>query len=162
LKRLIGNVLFGFDQDVIDWVTPRIQGFSASDGAKALGVVSGKDIIAGVVYERYNGVHVEASIAVDRASWANKGTLFSLFHYPFVQMDCKAISVLIPSSNLKSLNLATKLGFEPEAIVKYAAADGSSLIVLKMFKKNCKWIGEYNGKRRSSTESPRPLQNGGG
>jgi len=139
-KALVGNVLLGFDHDICQWITKRIPGFTASIGAKALGVVSGQDIIAGVVYERFNGVHVEISIAAESRAWASRSTLFTLFHYPFVQLGCKAISVIVPSSNLASLNLATKLGFEMEAIVKYAAHDGSSLIILKMLRENCKWI----------------------
>jgi len=140
VKELIGNVLFGFDEDVARWVAQRVPGFSPSPDAKSLGVVRSGELIAGVVYERWNGVHVEASIAVDHPGWASKETLFRLFYYPFGQLGCEAISVLVPSTNAASMNLATKLGFEPEAIVKFAAYDGSSVIVLKMFKDNCKWI----------------------
>lgn len=140
MKELIGNVLFGFDEDVARWVAQRVPGFSPSPDAKSLGVVRSGELIAGVVYERWNGVHVEASIAVDHPGWASKETLFRLFYYPFGQLGCEAISVLVPSTNAASMNLATKLGFEPEAIVKFAAYDGSSVIVLKMFKDNCKWI----------------------
>ena len=146
-KALVGNVLFGFDFEISQWVASRIPTFTASSGATALGVVDGTDIIAGVVYERYNGVHVEVSIAADDKRWASKKTLFSLFHYPFIQLNCLAMSVVVPSSNLESLNLATKLGFEGEAIIKYAAPDGSSLIILKQYRENCKWIGEPNGQR---------------
>lgn len=149
-QQLVGNVLFGFDQEVSQWVAQRITGFSPSISAKALGVVAGGELVAGVVFERWNGVHVEASIAADHQSWASRSTLFRLFHYPFNQLGCKAISVLVPSSNAQSLNLATKLGFEPEAIVKFAAHDGSSMVVLKMFKENCKWIADH-GKKQQST-----------
>jgi len=43
-------------------------------------------------------------------------------------------------TNLASLNLATKLGFEIEAMVKFAAHDGSPLVVLKLFRDACRWI----------------------
>lgn len=140
MKELIGDVLFGFDHDVAQWVAQRIEGFTPSVSAKALGIVKNGDLVAGVVYERWNGVHVEASIAIDDAGWASKSTMFRIFHYPFVQLGCEAISVIVASSNAKSLNLVAKLGFEPEAIIKFAAPDGSSLVVLKMFREKCKWI----------------------
>jgi len=149
-KQLVGNVVFGFDREVAQWVAQRIIGFSPSPDAKALGVVSNGELVAGVVYERWNGVHVEASIAANGQVWATRSTLFRIFHYPFNQLGCEAISVLVPSSNIPSLNLATKLGFEPEAIVRFAAHDGSSMVVLKMFKDKCKWIGDH-GKRQQST-----------
>lgn len=152
MKQLVGDVLFGFDEEVAQWVAKRIPLFTPSADAVALGVVAKGELVAGVVFERWNGVHVEASIAADNAIWASRNTLFRLFNYPFNQLGCEAISVLVPSSNLQSLNLATKLGFEPEAIVRYAAHDGSSMVVLKMFKDNCRWIGNH-GKRKQRTGS---------
>ena len=145
MKQLVGNVLFGFDQEVAQWVAQRVSNFAPSADAKALGVVSNGELIAGVVFERWNGVHVEASIAADHQSWANRTTLFRLFNYPFNQLGCEAISVLVPSTNIQSLNLATKLGFELEANIKFAAHDGSSLVVLKMFRGKCRWIEKSNG-----------------
>lgn len=155
----VGDVVFGADTQVTNWVADRIPGFIMPDEPRALGVVRGGRMAAGVVFERYNGVHVEASIAADaRGQWASKATLRTLFSYPFETLGCKAISVIIPSSNLQSLNLATKLGFTPEAIVQFAAHDGSSLIVLKMFRENCKWMDEHG--KRKSTNPARSVQNG--
>lgn len=137
----VGDVIFGADRQVAGWVASRIPDFEASASARALGVIKGSHLVAGVVFERWNGVHIEAAIAAEpRASWADRKTLRSLFHYPFVTLDCLAISVSVPVSNLLSLNLATKLGFEPEALIKYAAHDGSALVVLKMLRENCRWI----------------------
>lgn len=146
--RRVGNVLFGADRQVAQWVVRRIPGFILPDEPRALGVVVNGKMVAGVVYERWNGVHVEVSIAVDdSATWASKATLATLFRYPFITLNCKAISVVVPMSNLASLGLATKLGFEPEAIVRYAAHDGSSLVILKMLRETCKWIAD-NGQRK--------------
>lgn len=152
MKQLVGNVLFGFDDEVAQWVAQRIPLFTPSSDATALGVVANGELVAGVVFERWNGVHVEASIAVDHEGWATRNTLFRIFNYPFNQLGCEAISVLTPSSNPVALNLSTKLGFEPEAIIRYAAHDGSSMVVLKMFKHNCRWIGNH-GKRKQRTDS---------
>ncbi|MEN9925899.1 MAG: hypothetical protein RL268_2025 [Pseudomonadota bacterium] len=144
----LGNVLFGADRIVAKWVSQRIPGFTASMGATAIGILDGDDLVAGVVYERYNGVHVEASIAaLPGRNWASRRALHAIFHYPFVQLGCEAISVLVPSSNLESLNLATKLGFRPEAMVSFAAADGSTLIVLKQFRAECRWIDHGQGQQ---------------
>lgn len=140
-RALVGNVVYGFDAEVIAWVAARIPAFDPSPGARALGVVRGTDLVAGVIYEHWNGVHVQAAIAAAPVPWATKGTMFRLFHFPFCQLGCEAISVLVPSSNLPSLNLATKMGFAPEAIIRLAAHDGSDLIILKQWKAECRWIG---------------------
>lgn len=138
---LRGRVLFGADATVAQWVAKAIPYLQPSKDARALGVIEGERLIAGVIYERYNGVHMEVAIAAETGTrWATRQTLRHLFGYPFVQMHCEAITALVPATNLHSLNLATKLGFEMEALVKFAAPDGSPLVVLKMFRDGCKWI----------------------
>lgn len=150
LKRF-GNVVFGADREVAQWVAKRIPEFTASPEARALGVIKGGHLVAGVVYERWNGIHVEASIAaVPGSPWADRRTLFSLFWYPFGQLGCRAITVAVPLSNLPSLNLATKLGFTRQAIVPFAARDGGPLIVLQAYRETCKWIGTHGqGQQRT-------------
>ncbi|MCV6826002.1 MULTISPECIES: GNAT family N-acetyltransferase [Halocynthiibacter] len=143
----VGSVMFGADRIVGEWVAERIPTFVHTPESKALGVIKGDKLVAGVVYERFNGVHMEVSIAADTGSpWADRETLRTLFHYPFIQLGCAVISVIVPASNLQSLNLATKLGFHPEAYIKFAAHDGSALVVLKMFRETCKWI-DYDGQK---------------
>lgn len=150
----VGDVLFGADRQVAGWVAERIPAFRPSPDARALGVIKGNAIAAGVVFENWNGIHIEAAIAAEpRTSWASRTTLRHLFGYPFLTLGCEAISVSVPSSNLQSLNLATKLGFEPEALIRYAAHDGSTLIVLKQFRHTCRWIGDDGQEGRQRTGS---------
>lgn len=150
--RQVGDVIFDADQHVARWVAARIPGYTQSQAARALGVIKNDRLVAGVVYENFNGVHVEAAIAAEPGTaWASRQTLHSLFYYPFTMLGCEAISVSVPSTNLESLNLATKLGFEPEAIVALAAHDQSSLIVLKAWRIKCKWIEHgQEGRKRTS------------
>lgn len=157
---LLGDVLFGADDLVIRWASRAIPDFMPSPDAKALGVVKGGDLVAGVIYERYNGIHMEVAITARTGSrWASRQALRHLFGYPFVQMGCVAISALVPMSNLASLNLATKLGFKPEAYVKFAAPDGSPMVVLKMFRDQCRWI-ERDGQGQQGTGGTGSLQDG--
>lgn len=150
LKRL-GRVIFGADKEVSAWVATKIDGFTVSEDARALGVISGDRLVAGVVFERWNGVHVEASIAATPgARWADRSTLFSLFWYPFGTLDCRAITVTVPMSNLPSLNLATKLGFKPQAIVPFAARDGGALLVLQEYRDTCRWIGHHGQEQQGA------------
>ena len=157
----LGNVIFGADRQVASWVAARIPGFRAPPLARALGVIKGDAMAAGVVFDNWNGIHVEAAIAAEEGvGWADRRTLHSLFYYPFGTLGCKAISVSVPSSNLASLNLATKLGFEAEAIIRYAAHDGSSLVIMKMFRETCKWIDHHGEKGLTGTRSTGPQGDG--
>lgn len=149
--KIIGRVLYRADDLVLRWIAKRIPAYQVTAGARALGVIEGNKLVAAVAYERWNGVHCEVSIAaVPGSRWADRETLRQLFSYPFTSMDCEAISVLVAQSNLPSLNLATKLGFIPEAIIAFAAHDGTPLIVLKMFRDQCRWIENGQGKQRAN------------
>lgn len=135
------NVLFGADMQIAQWIAERVPGYRYFSDTTCIGIMGQGRLLAGVAYENYNGVHVECTIAAEPGSrWATRRTLFWLFWYPFEHLKCKAISVAIPQSNLASLNLATKLGFRPEAIVAFAAKDGGPLVILKAHRNECGWI----------------------
>lgn len=145
----VGSVLFGADAEVSAWVARQIPSFRPDPSARALGVIKGGALVAGVVYERWNGVHCEASIAAKPGVvWADRRTLHGIFHYPFVQLGCQAISVLVPMHNLPSLNLATKLGFEPQAIIPFAAPGGEPLLVLQQYRNRCRWLDYGQGEKQ--------------
>ncbi len=159
---IVDGVLYGADDLVKQWVAQHIVDFYVNPLSTALGVVEGDELIAGVVYERHNGIHLEVSIAADSTRpWASRAVLRRLFAYPFVQLECVAISCLVPMSNLASLNLATKLGFSPEAYVKFAAPDGSPMVVLKMLREQCRWI-EGHGQGQQGTGGTGSLQDSAG
>lgn len=153
-KQLHGRLIYGFNHEVGQWVADRIDGYSVGENATAIGVlnVEKTDLVAGVTYENWNGVNIEAAIAVDDQTWCNKSVLKGLFGYPFLQLGCEAITISVASSNAASLNIAVKMGFEAEAIIKFAAHDGSSLVVLKMFRDKCRWIRDGKKGRKQSTK----------
>jgi len=143
-----GAVIYGADAEIQRWVAKRIPEYVISPGARSLGVVKGEKIVAGVVYERCNGFHVEASIAaVPGSRWADRRTLFDLFAYPFLQLGVEAISVLVSLANLESLSLATKLGFDRVALVPFAAQGGAPLVILQMTRDQCRWLEHGQGKQ---------------
>lgn len=152
-KVILDRVIYGFDRDVIDYVAARIPGFVRTPGAKALGVAVDGKLAAGVVYENWNGPNINASIAVTDKRWASRSVLRRLFGYPFNDLGCEVITLLIAASNPASIRLARKLGFKGEAMIRFGAHDGSMLLVLQMERADCKWIGDARGREeRRSTE----------
>lgn len=138
---IVDGVLYGADRQIGRWLEGRIQGYRPTPDMRALGVVRGETLAAAVSYENFNGVHVESCIAaVPGSNWASRAVLHHLFAYPFLQLGARAISVSAGIDNLPSINLATKMGFKPEAIIKYAAPSGADMVVLKMFREDCRWI----------------------
>lgn len=154
--RLIrgGAVIYGADREVCQWVAKRIPDFEFTPRATALGIVAAGKLVAGIVYDNFNGFHVQASIAARPGSrWASRDTLHRMFAYPFLTLGCEAVTVTVPMTNLESLNLATKLGFKPQCYIKFAAFDGSPLVVLQAYRDTCRWLID-----RGSGESPGSTQ----
>lgn len=156
-----GAVVYGADDEVQRWVAKRIPDYTLSSGARSLAVIKGDRVVAAVVYERCNGHHVEASIAaLPGSGWADRNTLFQLFAYPFLQLGVQAVTVLVSMANLESLNLATKLGFQPVAIIPFAATHGAPLVILQMTIEQCRWI--QHGQGEQSAGGTRPVPDGSG
>jgi site-specific recombinase XerC len=148
----IGNVVYGADRLIAEWVGQRIPGYVQTPGVAALGVIKGNKVVAGVTYERCNGVNIEASIAAEPGSgWADRHTLFHIFAYPFLQLGVEAVTVLVPMDNLSSLNLATKLGFNHVALIPFAAHGGGPLVVLQMYREQCRWLRHGQGQHGTGT-----------
>lgn len=139
--QLVDGVLYGADAQVIRWIAERIEGYRGSPDAHALGVVRGDKLVAAVTYENCNGVHLESCIAADPGTaWASRRVMRHLFGYPFLQVGVRAISVSAGMDNPASINLAVKMGFTPEALIRYAAPSGADMVVLKMLREDCRWI----------------------
>lgn len=155
-RRLIldGALVYGADQEIIQWVSGLVPGFQINPQSTAIGVIKRGELVAGLVYERCNGVNVEMSIgAKQRSGWADKAVLRGIFGYPFFQLGCRTITIVVAASNSASLSLVTRLGFEGEAIVRFAAHDGGDLVVLKMYREKCRWIDHGQGRRQLTKTS---------
>ena len=137
----VGALIYGADGEITDWVAGKIPGYVSSPGAKAIGVIRSGKIVAGVTYERFNGSNIEAAIAaLPGTRWADRTVLHGLFSYPFEQLGVEAVTLLVALDNLESLNLATKLGFSHVALIPFAAPKGVPLVVLQMYREQCRWL----------------------
>lgn len=139
------------DADVIGpWVADRV-GFRWTQGrSQAIGRIKDGKVVAGVLYEDYNGVNVVCHIACEKTG-INRRFLLIIFDYPFQQLKCKRITVVIAQSNTASRRLVEHMGFEVEANLHHAHPDGD-LIVYRMMADDCRWTKEilYGQSKRTS------------
>lgn len=130
-----------FDADIIGpWVAERVGIKRYIPGtASAIGRIKDGRIVAGVLYQDYNGANVSAHIAGEGKSWLNKKFLSIIFDYPFNQLKVNRITGYVVSTNKAAQNLDEKLGFKREAILRDAHPDGD-LIIYAMHKDECRWL----------------------
>lgn len=131
--------------EVGEWVCARTKGTWEPGCAQAVGWSRDGVIVAGVVFDQWNGAQVCMHVASDGSrKWLNREFLSLCFHYAFEQLKVKRITGLVAASNTQALRFDEHLGFVREATLADAAPDGD-LIVLRMYKHECKWIGVHHG-----------------
>jgi RimJ/RimL family protein N-acetyltransferase len=120
-----------------------------SAGQQGIGLKRDGEIIAGVLYDDYNGSNVWMHVAAKpNSNWLNRMYLKACFLYPFKQLNCKRVSGWVEVSNTDARRFDEHLGFQQEAVLSGAARDGGDVIIYRMFKEECRFIPQENAKVR--------------
>lgn len=110
-------------------------------GMKGLGLERDGELIAGVVYEGYNGTNVWMHVAAEPgARWMTRDYLRYCFYYPFVELGCKRVSGYVEASNTEARRFDEHLGFKREAVLEGAATDGGDVILYVMRREDCRYV----------------------
>lgn len=111
-------------------------------GMKGLGLERDGELIAGVLYEGYNRVNVWMHVATTPGKKWTMEFLRYCFYYPFVELGCKRVSGSVEASNVAAIRFDEHLGFEREAVLRGAAADGGDVILYVMWRDKCRYLPE--------------------
>lgn len=107
----------------------------------AVGLEDNGVIIAGAIYERFNGHNVFFHGCSDSTKrWATPGFIRALMHHPFVSIGAPRMTTIVAASNHQALAFDDALGFREEGRLAQAAHDGSDAIYLTIWKHECKWL----------------------
>lgn len=110
-------------------------------GMKGIGLEKDGELIAGALYEGFNGQNVWAHLAGKPGKrWMNRQFLWYGFHYPFNEMGVKRISGYVNASNTEARRLNEHFGYQEEARLKGAAPDGGDVILYVMWRENCRFL----------------------
>lgn len=98
-------------------------------------------LAGGAVLQDYTGP--EGSTGMHCAGflpgWLSRGVLWYTFDLAFNVLHTKKVIVKVPSTNYRSLKLATHLGFTFEARITDVFPDGD-ILVLSMYRDQCEWL----------------------
>ena len=134
-----------FDADIVGpWVCERAGGTWVKGRGTAIGKLKDDKLIAGVLYEDYNGPNIICHIAFEPHSLSRE-FLGLIYQYPFIQLGVKRITGLVAAGNKKALDLDLSMGFEVEAKLKDATPSGD-MYVLVMWKENCRFLDDKYGR----------------
>lgn len=124
-------------EGVVEWVAKSNQAVFQKD-AVGIGQLRGSELVAGVVYDNYNGNNVVGAITVSapptRQFW------YAVFSYAFETLGCNRITAYVEEENTKSHNLMRRLGLVEEGKLEKAGADGSDITIYCFWKKDCRML----------------------
>lgn len=106
----------------------------------SIGVEKDGEIIGGVVYNLPSPTNICMHVASTEAAWMTKQFLFFAFAYPFLQLNKRRVTGLVPAKNLNAQRFDEKLGFKFEGIMRHGDID-DDLIIYGMLKEECRFIG---------------------
>lgn len=136
------NLVYGQDDIVAEFVGNLLmKDQEAFKPCKAIGVEHNGELIAGIVYNKYEpNLLIEMSIASIDKRWATRHNLRALFIYPFIQLNLKRVQALCSAKDEGVKMFLKRLGFTHEGTHPCAYHDGGVAMSFGMLKHECRWL----------------------
>ena len=126
-----------FDKDYVgEWVAKQL-GCKWIVHAQCIGLERNGELIAGVIYENYNGFSLNFHVVFKGR--LTRRFLWVIFHYPFIQLGVYKLIGFVESTNENCTRLDKKMGFVLEHSIK-GAGRNCDINVYTMTKDQCKFL----------------------
>lgn len=135
------TILLDCRDRVLLWVGEKVDAGSFADDAQAIGWEKNGELVAGVVFEKWDGPNIFMHVAVTEGMVVTKRDLRIVFSYPFTHLKCNRVTGLVRVDNIKAQRFDEHLGFVREGQLRQAHSDGTDMYVYGMTSKECRWIG---------------------
>lgn len=134
---------FDYDvQRVRVFMRQYVPGLVASEGQTVIGLMRWGRLVAGVLYEGFNGRNIWMHVAAEPgARWMTRDYLRACFAYPFKVCGVQRITGHVEESNAAARRFDEHLGFREEARLSGAAPDGGDVILYVMRREDCRFLG---------------------
>lgn len=102
------------------WVCERLKWEFDVSRYTAIGLESEGELVAGVVYDKFNRRSIAMNIASVGSHWATRDFIDSILKYPFVQLGVQRLFGFIDSTNHQSKRFAEHLGMSLVSVIEGA------------------------------------------
>jgi hypothetical protein len=123
-------------QRVGEWID-RHGSANWQEGSTCIGCERDGELVAGVMFQQYNGASIYAHIAI--TGRMTKDWLWFIFYYPFVQLGCHVIIVLIACGNRKARAFVENAGFVLRTMLPDADPSGDVCLYI-LQKQDCRFL----------------------
>jgi len=107
------------------------------EGVTCIGLERDGQLVAGAMFEHYNGSSICAHIAV--TGRFTREWLWFICHYPFVQLGCKVVIGLVPSQNTKARLFDENFGFKYRTTIPHGDPSGD-LCIYTLEPQDCRFL----------------------
>jgi hypothetical protein len=135
----MANLVFDRKELVGAWVADQVGQTGDWGSFYAMGVESKGELIAGIVFNNFNGANATCHIAVERPNKAFVKLLEAAADYAFNLCGLKRLTGMVPSNEPHILAFDKHLGWEEEFIMK-DGAPGADMHILVMWPDRCRWL----------------------
>lgn len=104
-----------------------------------IGVERGGRLILGVVYHGFTAADVQISAASISPLWADPGVLAALYAYPFLQLQVRRLTAIVPESLKRVHRTLVHMGFAIEGRHRYGFGLEAS-VTFGMVREECPWL----------------------
>lgn len=133
-----------------EWVCDQTGGGYHHARSNAIGLEKDGEMVAGVVYENWNGRSIVCHIAVQGRM--TPAYLAAIYDYPFNVCGVDKIIAPVSSGNGKAMKLVGKMGFTEEARIHNADTAGD-IVFLTMARESCRFLEGRYGQKITETTS---------
>ncbi len=106
----------------------------------ALGLVRKDTLVAGVIYNAYEGANVNMHIgALDGSKWLTKEFLFAAFDYPFNELGRRRVTAFMASTNKRTIKFVKNLGFVYEGTMPHYYVDDDA-VIYGLLREKCRFL----------------------
>jgi RimJ/RimL family protein N-acetyltransferase len=132
------RVIYGEDERVGQWIERHEGGFYRQ-GSKCIGLERNGRLVAGCLFDYYNGASVYVHVALADKRALGRDFLRACFGYVFNQLQCTVLIGLVAGDNEMAMRLDEHLGFHVEHTIEGAHPSGK-LHVYTMRRHECRWL----------------------
>lgn len=137
------TVLVGKDLEVARFVIERVDGLNSLEDLgnfKGWGFCQNGKLLAGMLFNCFNGHDINMHLASDSPRWCTKNALKLIAHQVYNRWGCERMTALVGRKNKRCRKFVEGIGFKLEGVKRKGAGPASDLCIYGMLKNECKWL----------------------
>lgn len=135
---MTNRLVYDDKERVAAWVANKVDLQGGWGSHYAMGAERDGDLVAGIVFNNFNGANAIAHIAVTKPGKDMIALLRAAADYAFRQCKLKRLTGLVPMSMPDVIKFDKKIGWQEEFVVRDGAPDGD-MMMLVMRPETCPW-----------------------